>query len=36
VCDPLLAKAQGLRTSGALVEPTLVRSPLRENRIYRR
>lgn len=36
VCDPLLAKSQGLHgASSALVEPTLVRSPLRENRIYR-
>jgi len=39
VCSPVLAQAQaqGLRNaSNAQVEPTLVRSPLRENRIYRR
>jgi hypothetical protein len=35
VCDPLLAKAQSARGSAATVEPLLVRSPLRENRIYR-
>jgi len=33
VCAPALAKAQSARAS---VEPVLVRSPLRENRIYRR
>jgi hypothetical protein len=35
VCAPAMAQAQGLRKTTALVEPTLVRSPLRENRIYR-
>ena len=35
VCDPLLAKAQSARGSSASAEPMLVRSPLRENRIYR-
>ena len=35
VCDPLLAKAQNARGSVVSIEPTPVRSPLRENRIYR-
>jgi hypothetical protein len=35
VCAAGMAQAQGLRPSLAQAEPTLVRSPLRENRIYR-
>ena len=35
VCAPAMAQAQGLRPSAALAGPTLVRPPLRENRIYR-
>ena len=35
VCAPAMAQAQGTRVSSAAVEPMLVRSPLRENRIYR-
>jgi hypothetical protein len=34
-CAPAMAQAQGLRPAVAQAEPTLVRSPLRENRIYR-
>lgn len=35
-CAPAMATAQGARVSGTAAEPTLLRSPLRENRIYRR
>ena len=31
-----LAKIQSVRDSGEIVEPTLVRSPARENRFYRK